>query len=611
MPAILNWLLRLLPANPICMRLVQGGSRRAKHLYVRSGYLAVMMIVLFFGLLGSGNSLRELASRGADAFTVISYGQVALICLLTPVFMAGAIAQEANPRTWDILLTTPLNSPQLVLGNLFGRLFFVLALLFSTLPLFAITQYYGGVPGRSIFLSYAIAASSSLLVATIAVTLSVTRTAGKRAVFVFYVTVVMYLFTTYAWDRYLRPPVGGGSSAFLTTFLTPFNPFLALEALLFTNSYQVHDLAGTDASWLRRLWLERPVAAFNWLCVLISFGLILFSTLRVRVVGTRVGAVPWYRRMLGLPAKGATERPPRRVGVNPIVWRESTAKGNTLSAILARFAFAAAGIVIALSVLWLFHAGRLSAPDLRLAVATIVGAEIVIIVLTALNISATAVSREREDGSLDIILTTPIQPGPYIAGKLRGIIQYLLPMLLVPVVTLALVSIYVMTGGLGRSGGVELQETIAETTTKIMVPVVLPEAAIALPIVLVAFVAFCVMVGLHWSIKSKGSIASVIAAVGVVLAIGGVLGLCGYGAGRSIPFVGAVLCALSPLNLLAALVAPAEFIPRSAEDLAAGRTAIVVGALVSAAAYSAIVFGMHANMKRTFMMTVRRLAGTG
>ena len=42
MPTILNWLLRLVFTNPICMRLVQGGSRRPRHLYIRAGYLAVM-----------------------------------------------------------------------------------------------------------------------------------------------------------------------------------------------------------------------------------------------------------------------------------------------------------------------------------------------------------------------------------------------------------------------------------------------------------------------------------------------------------------------------------------------------------------------------------------
>ncbi|MCH8343359.1 MAG: hypothetical protein IH983_05170, partial [Planctomycetes bacterium] len=132
MPAFLNWLLRLVPTNPICMRLVQGGSRRRRHLLIRSGYLAVMIVILLFAMLSNlqgAPSVRELAVGAAKTFTLISYLQIGLICLLTPIFMAGAIAQEANPRTWDILLTTPLNNLQIVLGNLFGRLFFILALL--------------------------------------------------------------------------------------------------------------------------------------------------------------------------------------------------------------------------------------------------------------------------------------------------------------------------------------------------------------------------------------------------------------------------------------------------------------------------------------------------
>src|SRR5690606_15766405 len=133
------------------------------------------------------------------------------------------------------------------------------------------------------------AACSSLIVATVAVTLSVTRTGGKRAVFVFYVTVVMYLFVTYALDLYLREPVAPGVNAWLTTAVAPLNPFLALEALLVTNTSRVHDLAGTGASWFTRLWFEKPVAAFCWLCILISLAPMVYSTLRVRVVGTKIG----------------------------------------------------------------------------------------------------------------------------------------------------------------------------------------------------------------------------------------------------------------------------------------------------------------------------------
>ena len=188
MPAALRWLLDLLPTNPIVVRIVQGGSRRLRHMYIRSGYLAALIIVFLIVLLqGSSSDLEisALAVQGSSAFAMLSYLQIGLICLLTPVFMAGAIAQESNPRTWDILLTTPLSAIQMVLGNIFGRLFFVLALLAASLPLVALTQYFGGVPGRSVLLSYAIAACAALLVGAIAVALSVSRLAGKRAVYGF------------------------------------------------------------------------------------------------------------------------------------------------------------------------------------------------------------------------------------------------------------------------------------------------------------------------------------------------------------------------------------------------------------------------------------------
>ena len=615
MPAILNWLLRLVFTNPICMRLVQGGSRRMRHLYIRAGYLGIMIVVLLFVLLanlsGGSLSVRELATGGATMFERVSYLQVGLICLLTPVFMAGAISQEANPRTWDILLTTPLNSLQLVLGNLFGRLFFVLALLLSSLPLFAVTQYFGGVPGDSILASYAIGGSSAFLVAAIAVTLSVTRTAGRRAVFIFYITVVMYLFVTYAVDLFFRRgnPVGSGSVAVYTTIITPLNPFLALEVLLKSNTYVPNDLTGTGANWITRLWMSRPIAAFCWLCTLISVFLMAFSTLRLRVIGAAVGVVPWYRRLLRLGAKGATERPARHVGNNPVAWREAFSRGRTVSAVIGRWGFVALGVALALVLLILFHTGQMTGASLRLAVASVLAAEIVIITLVALNMSATAVTREREDGTLDLILTTPIQPGPYIAGKLRGLIQYLVPMMLVPTLTLAILAGYVLAGGFGT----DVMMTDARPGTGVFdpVPVILPEGAIAMPLMLAPFFAFCVMVGLHWSIKSKGTIGAVIAAVAIAVAVAGILSLCAIPAGNSLSLAGSTIVSFSPMNLLFAIVYPAKTIPSAMEaGNAAARTSLVVGATISAVIYGAVVFGMHSNMKRTFMMTVRRLAGT-
>ncbi len=610
MPPFVLWISRLLPTNPIVVRLVAGGSRRLRHLYIRSGYLAIMMLVLFFSLLqiGGSTTMKALAQRGAGAFTVISFGQVGLLCLLTPIFMAGAIAQESSPRTWDILLTTPLTNLQIVLGTLFGRLFFVLALLLSTLPLFATTQFFGGVPSNSIFLAYAIAACSALLVAAIAVTLSVTRSAGKRAVFVFYITVVMYLFVTYAADVALRQryPVAVGTEQYYTTVLTPINPFLALESLLSANAYVTPDMSNAS-SRIAQWWVGSPVSAFCWTCVLLSVGMILWSTLRLRVIGTRGATTPLLQRLFAKRTAGG-ERVARSVGNNPIAWRERTSKGGSLVGRLGRWAFVALGVIAATILLGFYHVGGLSPAEFQLALVTIVLAEIVIVTLAALNLSGVAVSREREDGTLDLLLTTPIQPGPYLSGKLRGLVQYLLPMILVPFLSLGVISVYVLAGGFGTKSPLQTNVTIGTATVN--VPIMFAEGALLVPVVLVAFVAFCVMVGLQWSIKSKGTIGSVIAAFGVVAVIAGILGLCGVAVGRQVPYVGPVLNALSPVNLVLAVTKPELVIEPALNDLGAARSSLVVGSVIAAGIYVVAVISMHATMKRTFMMTVRRLAGT-
>ncbi len=59
-------------------------------------------------------------------------------------FTAGAITQEKDSQTYDILLATPLTNGQIVLGSMLSRLFFVVALLLSGIPVFSITQVFGG-----------------------------------------------------------------------------------------------------------------------------------------------------------------------------------------------------------------------------------------------------------------------------------------------------------------------------------------------------------------------------------------------------------------------------------------------------------------------------------
>jgi ABC-type transport system involved in multi-copper enzyme maturation permease subunit len=600
-----RWISDLGPTNPIILRIVANGSRRVRHLWIRSGFLAVLMVALLLGMIGSVGSMRDLAQRGATAFTALSFVEVTLICVLTPLFMAGAIAQESNPRTWEILLTTPLNRVQIVVGNLFGRLFFVLALLVAALPLMLATQFFGGVPPTAVWGSFGISACTALFVGAVAVALSIVRSAGKRSVFVFYSTVVLYLFATWAADGALRQPLATGSLAQTTTFFTPVNPFLALESLLLPSTYSPPVAAG--GGWLHEQWFAHPARTYGLLTVLLSASMLAASAFRVRSLGMRAVRTPWWRRFTQ-PAQ-AEGRTAMHVGHNPIAWRESQLRGTSMMALVGRWGFVIVGVMGGVAIPVLHRAGAIDLAGLRLAVATVVTAETAVILLTAINMSATAVSREREDGSLDIILTTPIQPGPYLAGKLRGLIQFLAPMLLVPAATLAATAIYVAANGMGVAGGTALP--VAVGSASVTVPAILPEVALEYPVVMLAFTAFTVMVGLQWSIKSKGTIGS---AIGAVFATGiatGVLGLCGMTAGRQIPGVGAFLNALTPINLVATAVGPESMAEPTLESGAALlRGSLAVGALAAGIAGALAVWGMHGAMKRTFMFTVRKLAGT-
>ncbi|MCA9297591.1 MAG: ABC transporter permease subunit, partial [Phycisphaerales bacterium] len=499
-----------------------------------------------------------------------------------------------------------------VLGNLFGRLFFVLALLFASLPLFALTQFFGGVPSETVFMSYLIAASAALFVGTTAIALSMSRLVGRRAVFAFYVSVVSYLAVTGAIDAGLRGAgLGAGPAGNGVTWMTAINPFLSMRALLSPTSYPTAPLGSFTG--LRAMFFEGPISTFTLITVIGSIALILASTLTVRTGGLQ--SIGRGRIRLRKKPAGVEHRAPRAVWNNPIAWREAAARNATAARIAARWIFVVAGGVFGVALIWLFHVGTLDGGNFRLAILSTIWGEVAVVTLVAINMAATAVSREREDGTLDILLTTPITPWAYLSGKMRGLIAYLLPLLAVPMGTLLLASLYVLLDGLGREGGVMINTPAASRIQPGMqVPVLLPESGLLAPFVLVPFLAFCVMIGLQWSLKSKGTIGSVVVTVAVVGAISGVVGLCGWKSGSSIDVAGPFLAGLSPASAVFAYIHPEAALDstiRGSNGFDGARIALGIGSAVAAIGYIGIVYGIQTSMVRNFDFTVRKLAGTG
>lgn len=214
---------RLVPANPIMVRVVYGQSRRIRHLWLRIGYLVILFLVVLAVVIGkitgaaSSTPLNDLAKAFSDVFETVAYVQLGLMCFLAPVFTAAAITQERDAQTFNILLTTPMSNAQIVLGSLCSRLYFVIMLLLSGVPIFCITMIYGGVTLPVIFRSFAIAGATAVITGSIAITYAVMRVGTKKTIFTFYFLIGIYLLSIYTIGRLnalqvaTRPPMPTGS----------------------------------------------------------------------------------------------------------------------------------------------------------------------------------------------------------------------------------------------------------------------------------------------------------------------------------------------------------------------------------------------------------------
>jgi ABC-type transport system involved in multi-copper enzyme maturation permease subunit len=302
--------------------------------------------------------------------------------------------------------------------------------------------------------------------------------------------------------------------------------------------------------------------------------------------------------------------------MNPIAWREAAARNSTLGRIVARWSFIAIGGLWAIGLIAFYHGRSMTAPDFQLALLATVIAELVVTTLVAINMASTAISREREDGTLDLLTTTPITQSQYLTGKLRGLIAYLLPLMAVPVGTLLLAGIYIATGALGTGGNggpeVEVAASGLRSAASLKVPVVLAEAGLVAAVIVVPFIALVVMIGLLQSLKSRGTLSSVTKSVAWVGILAGSVGFCAWTAGKSMTAFGAALAGASPATVVFASVHPDQAL----EDAVSGsagldgaRIALFVGAVAFAAVYILVIYALHGYMLKIWDSEIRKLAG--
>ncbi|MCH7489450.1 MAG: ABC transporter permease subunit, partial [Gemmatimonadetes bacterium] len=498
---------RLFPANPILVRVLNASSGQARHLWIRFAYLAVLLMVVLLALLGggtgaAGSSLADLAKTASTTFMYASITQLALMCFLAPVFTAGAITQERDAQTFNILIATPLSNAQIVLGSLMSRLYFVLMLLLGGLPIFLAMMIYGGVTLQQITESFEIAGATAVLTGSLAICIAMIRVGTRRTIFSFYLMIGLYLLGVYAlgqWNRTWLEESPPNVHEVQLSWFAAFHPFLSLDVAL--NRVQAPDISllsghGTFARYI----LAYPNRAYVGGALILSALLTIVAVFFVRRPkeegsGVLYGVGVWLRNRLF----GERRRKPRRVWNNPVAWREATTRSLLATRGLLRYMLLGGGLLTAV-ILLIQHIRSGDVAGARVTLSSVLMIELGLILLIATNTAATVMTKERESRTMDLLLCTPLTSQYIVWGKLRGLVTFTMPLIAIPTVTVLVFGVHGLFSGAAE-------------------PVVPIETAFEIGALLLVYSAAVCMLGMHTSLHSKRTIQSIMFSVGVVIVV--------------------------------------------------------------------------------------------
>jgi ABC-type Na+ efflux pump permease subunit len=465
-------------------------ARKGHGTVMRCAYALVILTGLLFTYSAhfpGHNLLAEpFASRGsmpagdmarlAGAFTaVILAVQNVAVLVLTPAYLAGAVAGEKERGTLELLFTTHLSDREIVLGKLAARVTHLGGVLLAGLPLLAITQVWGGVDIFLLSAAFLAAVLNLIAAGSVCMACSVRSTTVIGALGSSYtaVAVLTVLYFMFGWTA-------TSCGLFETLRERPTGAFVSLPVR------SVGDLFGPI-----------PVCVLcNGLVALVGVVCAVFDlrSFALRQAEATAPAVAAPRPAGPVPAASGQLRPLPPVGRWPLLWKETNRGKQHFSPAVERLLerYWLALVIIPALVGWLFSVRFDRVPgqggvrtldqDLRIFLAV---CGVIVFVVFAIGWcwdvafrSATSVCREREQKTLDALLTVPASRsavlgakwlGSILAARVGYVVMFAavytvgcgaLPLQKVPLLTLALASQVAVLASLGVRVSVASRTTL-------------------------------------------------------------------------------------------------------------------------------------------------------
>ncbi|MBN2129547.1 MAG: ABC transporter permease subunit, partial [Sedimentisphaerales bacterium] len=156
--------------GPIFDKELRVSSRRRRNYVLRSFYvllLAIFVAVVWAGIAQHGSSAAfqqaQMAAAGKRIVMTVVMFQFIATQALAIIMLSTAISDEIYHRTLGLLMTTPINSVQIVLGKIASKLLQLILLLGIMLPMLAIVRLFGGVSLQYVLSSFCITLTAAVL----------------------------------------------------------------------------------------------------------------------------------------------------------------------------------------------------------------------------------------------------------------------------------------------------------------------------------------------------------------------------------------------------------------------------------------------------------------
>jgi ABC-type transport system involved in multi-copper enzyme maturation permease subunit len=372
---------------------------------------------------------QRMSMAGTQVVTMIVAFQFVALQLLAISMLSTAISDEVSHQTLGVLMTTPINSFQIVMGKLLSKVFQLLLIAGITVPILAVLRVFGGIPWSFILASLCVTVTTVLFTGALSLLFSV-RSAQAHGV------IIRTLFVLILFYGVLPGTLGVVLQYYLSNALS-----VSAQQTILTRVAAGFLLVNP---WMQMMYLVlrvlspggmAPLASYwGYHCILmfaVTFGILALAVRSVRRVGLSqaVGQLDQDRRgrwrvvkQRNVPEPGAGAI--RRVRGACVVWKELRSpliQGGKKKAWI--------GFIAALSVqivMYVFYWNeKLLQEDFTHAMCT--GLFLVIGLVGSVFLSATTITSEKETRSWPILLATPLDDWQILLGKAIGTFRRCLP----------------------------------------------------------------------------------------------------------------------------------------------------------------------------------------